>query len=39
MDVGRTSEDTEEEDVRTPRSAGLRGFFGTVGRKKNIPEE
>ncbi|KAE9363987.1 hypothetical protein N431DRAFT_356124 [Stipitochalara longipes BDJ] len=39
MDVGRTSEDTEEEDVKTPKSAGLRGFFGTVGRKKNIPED
>jgi hypothetical protein len=39
MERGRTSEDTEEEDVKTPRSAGLRSFFGTVGRKKNIPEE
>jgi hypothetical protein len=38
MDVGRTSEeDTDEEEQRTPRSAGLRGFFGTVGRRKNIP--
>jgi hypothetical protein len=39
MERGRTSEDTEEEDVKTPRSAGLRSFFGIVGRKKNIPEE
>lgn len=40
MDVGRTSEEeTDEEEQRTPRSAGLRGFFGTVGRRKNIPQE
>jgi hypothetical protein len=36
MERGRTSEDTEEDQIRTPRSAGLRGFFN---RKKNIPEE
>jgi hypothetical protein len=34
-----TSEDTEEEDVKTPKSAGFRGFFNTVSRKKSIPEE
>jgi hypothetical protein len=39
IEIGTTSEDTEEEDVKTPRSAGLRSFFGTVGRKKNIPGE
>jgi len=40
MDVGRTSEEeTDEEEQRTPRSAGLRGFFGTVGRRKNVPQE
>jgi exonuclease III len=40
LDVERTSEeDTDEEEQRTPRSAGLRGFFGTVGRRKNIPQE
>jgi hypothetical protein len=29
-------EDEEEEPLKTPRSAGLKGFFG---RRKNIPEE
>jgi hypothetical protein len=38
IEIGTTSEDTEE-DVKTPRSAGLRSFFGTVSRKKSIPEE
>ncbi len=38
-ELGTTSEDTEEEDVKTSRSAGLRSFFGTVSRKKSIPEE
>ncbi|PMD50780.1 uncharacterized protein K444DRAFT_547937 [Hyaloscypha bicolor E] len=40
MDLGRTSEEnTDEEEQKTPRSAGLRGFFGTAGRRKNIPQE
>jgi exonuclease III len=39
IEIGTTSEDTEEEDLKTPRSAGLRSFFGTVSRKKSIPEE
>ena len=39
IEIGTTSEDTEEEDVKTSRSAGLRSFFGTVARKKSIPEE
>ena len=39
IEVGTTSEDTDEEDVKTPRGTGLRSFFGTVGRRKNIPEE
>jgi hypothetical protein len=30
------SENEEEEPLKTPRSAGLKGFFG---RRKNIPEE
>jgi hypothetical protein len=34
----RDSEDEEEEEepLKTPRSAGLKGFFG---RRKNIPQE
>jgi len=37
MERGGTTEDIEEEDqIRTPRSTNLRGFFN---RKKNIPGE
>ncbi|PMD21410.1 hypothetical protein NA56DRAFT_645679 [Hyaloscypha hepaticicola] len=39
IEIGTTSDDTEEDDAKTSRSAGLRSFFGTVVRKKSIPEE
>jgi hypothetical protein len=36
MEIDRTSEDSGEDQLRTPTSARLRGFFN---RKKSIPEE
>ncbi|RDL35675.1 uncharacterized protein BP5553_06287 [Venustampulla echinocandica] len=35
-DLGSSSLGSEDEDIKTPRSAGLRGFFG---KKKTIREE